>query len=126
MTRRSAGMRGDPRTPKPEAEISSALPPRRDAPDAAAPVSRSRHPKPQVLMGEVIGPRGQQVGAGREAFRAFMQARRLAPTQWAKDAGVPMGEVLAYLTGSTRKLSAEAAAKLAKAAGVTPEEMFAE
>ncbi len=123
--RRSAGMRGDPRRPRPEAEISSALPPRREAAEPAAPVSRSRHPKPQILMGEVMTPRGLAVGAGRDALRAFMLARRLAPTQWAKAAGVPMGEVLAYLTGRTRHLSAATVERLARAANATPEEMFA-
>jgi len=127
MTRRSAGMRGDPRTPRPEAQaIATTPPPRRDGAETAAPVSRSRHPKPEVLMGEVVGPRGKEIGAGREAFRAFMRRRRLAPTGWAKDAGVPVGEVLAYLTGRTRHISAETAAKLANAAGVMPEEMFVE
>jgi hypothetical protein len=101
--RRSAGMRGDPRRPRPEAEISGALPPRH---------------------GEVAAPRGLETGAGRDALRAFMLARRLAPTQWAKTAGVPAGEVLAYLTGRTRFLSQETAAKLARAAHVTPEELF--
>lgn len=131
MTRRSAGMRGDPRAPCPELEISTVPPPRREAPEAAAPISRSRHPRPAVLMGEVAmpkagAPHGPESGAGREAFRAFMRRRRLAPTQWAKDAGVPVGEVLAYLTGRTRHLSAETAAKLANIAGVAPEAMFAE
>jgi hypothetical protein len=131
--RRSAGMRGDPRRPRPEAEISGALPPRHAAARMPVPVPRARHPKPpgadsapkpEVLMGEVAAPRGLETGAGRDALRAFMLARRLAPTQWAKTAGVPMGEVLAYLTGRTRFLSQETAAKLARAAHVTPEELF--
>jgi len=75
-------------------------------------------------MGEVIGPRGQQAGAGREAFRAFMRRRRLVPTRWAKDAGVPVGEVLAYLTGHIRQLPAETASRLAGVAGVAPEDLF--
>jgi hypothetical protein len=125
-------MRGDPRAPRPEAEISSALPPRA-APDDAPPppVFRSKHPrppgarsapKPEVLMGEVVMPkaRGQDAGPGREALRAFMRAHNLAPTKWAKDAGVPMGEILAYLTGSTRHLSDATAAKL----GVAPADLF--
>jgi hypothetical protein len=121
-------MRGDPRRPRPEAEISCALPPRQAAAPTAVPVSRAPHsrpPKPEVLMGEVAAPRGSEAGAGHDALRAFMLARRLAPTQWAKTAGVPMGEVLAYLTGRTRFLSQEAVTKLARAANVTPEEMFA-
>ena len=125
--RRSAGMRGDPREPRPEAkEISGAPPPGHEAPALAPSASRSHHPKPEVLMGEVVGPRGQDIGAGRDTLRAFMLSRRLAPTRWAKEAGVPMGELLAYLTGRTRHLSAATAAKLAEAAGVTPQELFAE
>lgn len=124
--RRSAGMRGDPRRPRPEAEISSALPPRRETPETTAPVSRAHSaPKPQVLMGEVAAPRGLSVGPGRDALRAFMLARRLAPTQWAKAADVPMGEVLAYLTGRTRHLSAATVERLARAANATPGEIFA-
>jgi hypothetical protein len=124
--RRSAGMRGDPRAPRPEADaISTALPPRPKADDAPPPaVFRSKHPRPQLLMGEVSSPRGQSIGAGRDAFRAFMTSRHLAPTQWAKDAGVPMGEILGYLTGRTRMLSDATAAKLAAAAGVTPPDLF--
>lgn len=122
--RRSAGMRGDPRRPRPEAEISSALPPRAAAPDATMPVSRSRHPRPQILMGEVTGPRGQEIGAGRDALRAFMRAHHLAPTRWAKEAGVPLGEILGYLTGRTRHISAATVAKLAAIAGVTPDDLF--
>lgn len=124
--RRSAGMRGDPRHPRPEAEISKAPPPRSEAPAAQVPQSPSRHPKPQILMGEVAAPRGAQIGAGRDALRAFMQAHRLAPTQWAKAAGVPAGELLAYLTGRTRVLSAATAAKLAQAADASPDEIFAD
>jgi hypothetical protein len=123
--RRSAGMRGDPRRPNPEAEISSALPPRPKADDTPPPaVFRSRHPRPQILMGEVSSPRGQSIGAGRDALRAFMTSRHLAPTQWAKDAGVPLGEILGYLTGRTRILSDATAAKLAKAVGVTPADLL--
>jgi hypothetical protein len=125
--RRSAGMRGDPRNPRPEAEISSTRPPPRgETPAAAAPASRSRHPKPQILMGEVVAPRGIEIGAGRDALRAFMLAHRLVPTRWAEAAGVPAGEILAYLTGRTRLLSQATVAKLASAANVAPEEMFAD
>jgi hypothetical protein len=129
-TRRSAGMRGDPRRPRPEAEVSSALPARQEMLEKAAPVPRAGHPKPSgapkpnELMGEVTAPRGLEIGAGRDALRAFMLARRLAPTRWAKAAGVPMGEILAYLTGRTRHLSAATVERLARAANATPEEMF--
>jgi hypothetical protein len=125
--RRSAGMRGDPRAPRPEAEISSAPPPRAAPADAPPPaVFRSKHPRPQILMGEVVMPkaRGQDAGPGREALRAFMRAHHLAPTKWAKDAGVPLGEILGYLTGRTRILSDATTTKLAHAAGVTPADLL--
>ncbi|MBV9549765.1 MAG: hypothetical protein JO256_08855 [Alphaproteobacteria bacterium] len=125
--RRSAGMRGDPRNPRAESEeISNTLPPRHDTPADVASASLSRYPKPKVLMGEVAAPRGQSVGEGREAFRAFMLRQRLVPSRWARDAGVPIGEVMAYLTGRTRHLSPEIVIKLAKIAGVRPEKMFTE
>jgi len=117
-------MRGDPGNPRPEAEISNALPPRRETVEAAAPASRSRYPRPSVLMGEVAAPRGAEIGAQRDAFRAFMLSHRLAPTQWAQKAGVPPAEILAYLTGRTRFLSPQTAQKLADIAGVSPEAMF--
>jgi hypothetical protein len=119
-------MRGDPRWPRPETkEISTTPPTRQTKSEAVPPAFRSRHPKPEVLMGEVAGPRGQEIGAGRDALRGFMLSRRLAPTSWAKEAGVPASEILAYLTGGTRHLSAVTAAKLAEAAGVAPDELFA-
>ena len=122
--RRSAGMRGDPRHPRPEAGVSSELPPRVETPKPEAPVSRSRYPKPQVLMGEVMAPRGAQIAAGHDAFRTFMQKKRLTPSKWAADAGVPLGEIMGFLTGRSRDLSPDTQAKLARAAGVTPDAMF--
>jgi len=89
-------------------------------PAAAAPKSRA---KPKTLMSEVSAPRPGP-HAQREAFREFMSSQRLRPTQWAKDARVPAAEVLAFLTGQSRALSAETAKKLAKAAKVRVEDMF--
>jgi cyclic pyranopterin phosphate synthase len=89
-------------------------------PTAPAPKSRS---KPKTLMTEVSAPR-PGVHAQRDAFREFMASHRLRPTQWAKDAGVPAAQVLAYLTGQSRALSPDAAKKLAKAAKVRVEDMF--
>lgn len=77
-------------------------------------------------MGEVVAPRGIEIGAGRDALRAFMLAHRLVPTQWARAAGVPAGEILGYLTGRTRLLSQGTVMKLARAANASPEEMFAD
>jgi cyclic pyranopterin phosphate synthase len=89
-----------------------------------APASRKRT-KPQVLMGEVAAGRAPAAPNGRrEAFRAFMTTRRLRATQWAKDAGVPLGEVMAFLTGRSPALSPDVADKLARAARVRVEDLY--
>lgn len=123
--RRSAGMRGSPLNRAPEHRPISTTPPRR-APEPAQPqrVSTSPYAKPKVLMGEVAAPKGQLIGAQRDAFRAFMMARHLRPTEWARDAGVPAGEILAFLTGKARSISDATLQKLAAAAKVAPEDML--
>jgi hypothetical protein len=80
-------------------------------------------PKPQTLMHEVAAPKPAPDNA-REAFRNFMTAKRLRPTTWAKEAGVPSGEILGYLTGRSRGFSPATAEKLARAARVAVEDMF--
>jgi len=60
----------------------------------------------------------------REAFRAFMTSRRLRATDWAKRAGVPPGEIYAFLTGRSRGIAGDVAGRLAHAAGVRVEDMF--
>jgi hypothetical protein len=75
-------------------------------------------------MGEVASPRGRQVGEYRDAFRAFMIAHRLRPHAWAKKADVPLGEIMAYLSGHQRFLGPGVAERLATAAGVPPQKMF--
>lgn len=79
--------------------------------------------KPKVIMNEVAAPRPGPL-AQRDAFREFMAAHRLRPTQWAKDAGVPAAQILAYLTGQSRTLTAETAKKLARVAKVRVEDMY--
>jgi cyclic pyranopterin monophosphate synthase len=81
--------------------------------------------KPRVIMGEVFGPRSAGgPDTRREAFRNFMTSRRLRASSWAKEAGVPMGEIMGYLTGQSRGFSADTLARLATAAKVTPDDMF--
>ena len=123
--RRSAGMRGSPRNAAPEHRAISATPPKLP-PEAQQPqrVSTSPYAKPKVLMGEVVAPRGVQIGVHRDAFRAFMRARRLRPTDWASAAGVPIGEILAYLAGNARSIAPASLEKLARAAKCAPEDMF--
>lgn len=121
--RRSAGMMKSPREAK---DLPMPAKPRQPRAEARQPepVSASPYPKPKVLMGEVAAPRGQEIGRQREAFRAFMTARHLRPTEWARTAGVPPGEILGFLTAKTRVIAPATLEKLAKAAGVTPEEIF--
>src|SRR6478735_2944365 len=104
--RRSAGMRGTPRNDAPEHRPISTTPPKpRAEPKQPERVSSSPYVKPRVLMGEVAAPRGLEIGRQREAFRAFMIARHLRPTEWARSAGVPAGEILGFLTGKIRTIA---------------------
>ena len=85
--------------------------------------------KPATIMGEVSAPRPtadkqRETGQQREAFRAFMTSNRLRATQWAKDAGVPVSEIYAFLTGKTRGMPNDVADKLARAARTRTEDMF--
>jgi len=115
---KSGGKSGDYKAPPAKTAASSA--------DRAR-ASKARA-KPAPLMGEVAAPRPRSHGAAaeqrREAFRAFMTSRRLRPTLWAKQAGVPSGEILGFLTGRSRGFSEGVAEKLARAARVQVGDMF--
>lgn len=117
-------MRGNPRYGRPEHRPISTTP--KAQPDIAKPerVSTSRYAKPKVLMGEVAAPRGQEISLQREAFRAFMIARHLRPTEWAKAAGIAPGELMAFLAGHARNIAPAALEKLAHAAGCRIEDLF--
>ncbi len=117
-------MRGSPRDARPEHRPISATPKAR--PEAKEPerVSASRYAKPKVLMGEVAAPRGMEIGVKRDAFRAFMIARHLRPSEWAKAAGIAPGELMAFLAGHARNIAPASLAKLAKSAGCEIEDMF--
>ena len=102
----------NPPPPRPEAAQPE---PVSTSPYPKAPGARSA-PKPKVVMGEVAAPiqkfatsgsGGVEIGKQREAFRAFMTARHLRPTEWARAAGVQPGEILAYLTARTRSIAPE-------------------
>lgn len=107
----------------PSLPAKKAPPPRADAkqPERS---SASPYPKAKVLMGEVAAPRGVEIGKQREAFRAFMTARHLRPTEWARAAGVPPGEILAFLTAKTRHIAPQTLEKLARIAKVAPQDLF--
>jgi hypothetical protein len=117
-------MRGIPRNDAPEHRPISTTPKARPEPKQPERVSTSRHPKPKVLMGEVAAPRGQEIGKQRDAFRAFMIARHLRPSEWAQAAGIPAGEILAFLTGKSRSIAPSSLEKLARAANCRVEEFF--
>jgi hypothetical protein len=118
-------MRGSPRNAAPEHRAISSTPPKPRA-EASQPerVSTSPYAKPKVLMGEVAAPRGVEIGKHRDAFRAFMLARHLRPTEWARAAGVPSGELLAFLAGNVRSIAPLTLEKLARAANCTPQDFF--
>ena len=119
-------MRGDPRNPAPEHRPVSSAVPDKPRPEPASPVrtTSSRFAGPKVLMGEVTMPRGQEIAQQREGFRAFMLARRLSPTVWARDAGIPAAQVLGFLAGTTRTLPQDSLQKLARAANCAVQDFF--
>jgi len=123
-SRRSAGMRGNPMNAAPEHRpISTVFKAKPQAPAPQRTLS-SRFARPKVLMGEVAAPKGEVIAAQRNAFRAFMTARHLRPTEWAREAGVPANEILAFLTGRARSFSPGVAEKLAAAANASIAEML--
>ncbi len=122
--RRSAGMLKSPREAESPRLPAKKPPPSR--PEARQPerVSASPYPKPKILMGEVAAPKGREIGRQREAFRAFMTARHLRPSAWARAAGVAPGEILGFLTAKTRVIAPESLEKLARAAACEVEDFF--
>jgi len=117
-------MRGNPRNAAPEHRPVSTTPKAMPQAPMRERVSTSRYAKPKVLMGEVAAPRGVEIGQQRDAFRAFMIARHLRPSDWAKSAGIAPGEIMAFLTGHARSISSASLEKLARAAGCTVEDFF--
>jgi cyclic pyranopterin phosphate synthase len=92
----------------------------------AAPAKPSGHARatPTVLIHETAAPPTAPATGERERLRAFMLARRLQVSQWAKSAEVPVNELYGYLRGRSRALSAASAERLAKAARASTDEMF--
>jgi DNA-binding Xre family transcriptional regulator len=117
-------MRGSPRNAAPEHRPISTTPKTRPQAQQPERVSTSRYAKPKVLMGEVAAPRGEQIGQQRDAFRAFMIARHLRPSDWARAAGIAPGEIMAFLTGHARSIAPASLEKLARAAGCAVEDFF--
>ncbi len=96
--------------------------PHRARPERAA--SPRPRAAPSVLVHEAAAPRPGSTDE-REAFRAFMISRQLRATEWAKLAGVPASQIYSYLTGRSRAILPDVAEKLARAARVRVEDMFA-
>jgi len=130
--RRSAGMLKSPRDAK---TPSFPTTPHKARPESSQPqrVSASPYPAPKVLMGEVVAPvgkyaasggRGEEIGKRREAFRTFMLARHLRPTEWARAAEVAPGEILGFLTGKARTIAPATLEKLARAANCAVDDFF--
>jgi cyclic pyranopterin phosphate synthase len=91
---------------------------------SARPATPAPRPRTSVLTHEAAKPRSDP-NAQREAFRAFMISRQLRATEWAKQAGIPASVIYSYLTGRAVGLAGDAAEKLANAARVRVEDMFA-
>jgi cyclic pyranopterin phosphate synthase len=97
------------------------------APHRSAPTRTAKAPpRGTALMHETSAPAPKgNPNAEREAFRNFMTDRRLRATEWAKQAEVPAAHIFAYLTGRSRMLAHDTAERLARAARVRVEDMFA-
>jgi cyclic pyranopterin monophosphate synthase len=93
---------------------------------AAGPVRRSHvRVKPVEIMNEVSGRKPpSDHNAKREAFRKFMANRSLTAHAWAKDAGLPVGAIYSFLHGRTHALTKSEEEKLARAADVSPEDLY--
>jgi DNA-binding Xre family transcriptional regulator len=80
-----------------------------------------------TLTGDVAAPAlapDPKAATKSTAFRNFMTSRHLRATEWAKQAGVPASQIYAFLTGRLRALPGDVIEKLARAAKVSPEDMF--
>jgi cyclic pyranopterin phosphate synthase len=100
-----------------------------EAPEPSYPPQTQSKPQrggkasPRVLMHETAPPRATG-GGEREALRAFMIARHLRASEWAKSAAVPVNELYGYLSGRSRTLAPGSTERLAKAARASLDQMF--
>ncbi len=118
-------MRGSPANPAPEHRPIPTTPVKRPAEQVQPQrVSTSPYAKPKVLMGEVTAPKGQIIGAQRDAFRAFMTARHLRPRNGRERRVFRRARSPAFLTGKARSISDASLEKLAAVAKVAPEDML--
>lgn len=125
LVSKEGGKSGTYRAEKPETSRTAAV--RRAAASAAASVRRTRQrAQPAELMGETAMRKPPvDHNARREALRRFMSNRGLTAHAWAKDAGVAVGVIYSFLHGRTHALTKTEEAKLADAAGVSPDDLYA-
>jgi cyclic pyranopterin monophosphate synthase len=112
---KSGGKSGAYAAPKPAKQESAKA--RAASPARAKPATLSHEAAPP--------PRSAGPNADRDAFREFMTVRGLRATEWAKQAGVPASQIYSFLTGRSRGLPQEVVEKLAGAARVRVEDLFA-
>jgi cyclic pyranopterin phosphate synthase len=80
--------------------------------------------KARELAHRPVASAQAKAGASRQALRAFMTARHLRASQWAKDADVPVSHIYGFLTGKTHTIAPEVLSKLANVAGVHPKDLL--
>jgi cyclic pyranopterin phosphate synthase len=124
LVSKEGGKSGVYRAEKPDVSRTSAV--RRSAAASAA-VRRTRQRSKAVeVMGEVtLRKPPSDHNAKREALRRFMASRGLTAHAWAKDAGVAVGVIYSFLHGRSHALTKSEEAKLAEAAGVSPDDLYA-
>ncbi len=98
----------------------------RRASAAATPIRRARlRAKPVEITTEAASRKPpSDHNARREALRRFMAGRGLTAHAWAKDAGLAVGAIYSFLHGRTQSLTKTEEEKLARAAGVAPEDLY--
>lgn len=79
----------------------------------------------RTIMSATAAPKPDAPASStRERVRRFMAANKLQVTGWAEAAGLAPSTLYSYLHGRLPRLSAEDQARLAKAAGVSPRDLF--
>jgi cyclic pyranopterin monophosphate synthase len=95
------------------------------ASSAAAPVRRARlRAKPVEITSDGVRKPPSDHNARREALRRFMASRGLTAHAWAKDAGLPVGAIYSFLHGRSHTLTKAEEEKLARAADVSPDDLY--
>jgi cyclic pyranopterin phosphate synthase len=93
---------------------------------ASVPVKKQGRTRATAKPSQVPMTQARTIGLSdkREALRNFIDAKRIKPMVWAKDAGVPSGVLYSFLQGKSSSLSSEDEAKLAAAVNMSPEDLY--